>query len=445
MDGTSPRVAALVATALFAFAASDARAQSEDPASGAAQAGPAAETSAQQTSPGTSSPAGGEVTPSAQDVPTVLVTQDPPAASTPPAPPVQANPSATVPPPGTPPGAPQSASTTPPPPSQGLPSDPQPAQLKETPATSSTSVDGQASGAAAATPVGTPPAQAAPPPPPPAPAALTQPVKPPAVPAAGPSKAASRPDADLARLLTDVDRHLHDVQGKIHDLRHRLAHGAPPPTRRLIDLRTSLVRVAPLLAALEVSLDAVGRLSPHLQHLLHRVSHDLHKVRAAAGGLVTALRNSAVRGPEMRLLVEELEHVASFHLALPSSPAVGPAPAPSPRGAGAGLPAVQSGPAFTPPASAATPTRSASAPRTDGSPRDRGFEGRGAEEAPPSPWSSAAGAASASPGGGLFFAAVASLATLLIGLVLPAIRARLDLPAGGRYTVALLTALERPG
>lgn len=445
MDRTSPRVAALVATALFAFAASDARAQSEDPASGAAQTNPATDTSVQQTPTGASSATGGVVTPSAQEVPTVLVTQDPPAASTPPAPPVQANPSATVPPPATPPATPQSASTSPLPPSQELPSNTQPPQLKEAPATPSTPVAGQASAGAAATPVVTPPAQAAATPPPPAPAPLTQPVKSPAVPAAGPPKAARRPDAGLARLLTDVDHRLRDVQGKIHDLRHRMAHGAPPPRSRLIDLRTSLVQVTPMLAALEASLHTVARLSPHLQHLLHRVSRDLRKVRAAAGGLVTELRNSGVRGPEMRLLVQELEHLASFDLALPSSPAVGPPPAPSPRGASVGLPAVRPGPAFTPPASAATPTESGTAPRTDGAPRDRGFEGRGAQEAPPSPWSSAAGAASASPGGGLFFAAVASLATLLIGLVLPAIRARLHLPAGGRYTVALLTALERPG
>jgi hypothetical protein len=37
------------------------------------------------------------------------------------------------------------------------------------------------------------------------------------------------------------------------------------------------------------------------------------------------------------------------------------------------------------------------------------------------------------------------LATLLIGLLLPQLRARLALSAGRRYTVAFLAPLERPG
>jgi len=40
---------------------------------------------------------------------------------------------------------------------------------------------------------------------------------------------------------------------------------------------------------------------------------------------------------------------------------------------------------------------------------------------------------------------MASLTMLLVGLMLPALRARLDLAPGRGYTVAFLAPLERPG
>ena len=63
----------------------------------------------------------------------------------------------------------------------------------------------------------------------------------------------------------------------------------------------------------------------------------------------------------------------------------------------------------------------------------------------PAPTSPAPGSASASPGGGFFAAGLASLVAILIGLALPQLRARLELPPRGRCTVAFLRPLERPG
>jgi hypothetical protein len=435
MDRTSFRVAALVATALFAIACSDARADTVDTASDPDQATTSVETSAQETSSEESSQGGGAVTTLSEDSSILSTTLDPP----PPPETVQPNPSPPAPPttptttaPATPPASP--------PASQGGAGDPPPQRLNETPAAASEPAADQASAVASQASSNDPSTEQAP-----APVATSQvppdtPVKSATLGEISPAHAATPPGDSLEQLLSEVGRRLHHVQGKIDDLRHRLAHGAPPPTKRLIDLRASLVRIAPMLAALEASLDAAGRLSPHLRQLLHRVSGDLRGARVTAEGLITALRHSGARGPEVRLLLEELEHFRTLDLALPSTPVVASAPAPSLAVASPGL-AVQPAPVVSPPpASADAPDRGAGGPQPNGS---RG--GRGSEEPPPSPWSPAPGSATASPGGTFLFAAVASLTMLLIGLLLPALRARLDLPPGRRYNVAFLAPLERPG
>lgn len=74
-----------------------------------------------------------------------------------------------------------------------------------------------------------------------------------------------------------------------------------------------------------------------------------------------------------------------------------------------------------------------------------GSGGHGGGPDKPAPSSPAPGSASASPGGGFFAAGLASLAAILIGLALPRLRARLELPPRGRCTVAFLRPLERPG
>ena len=440
MDRTSPWVAALVATALLAIACSDARAQTDDAASDPAQAiavaeAPVPETEAPVPETGSvqSSQGGGGTTATSEATSTTMATQNPapaPEALQPsPSPPV---PSTAVP----------EALLGQPPTSQGGTGDPPAQRLKETPPAASEPAADAASAVAASTSSSDASTEPASEPGAPSPVPLALPIKP------GPlggevssTDAATQPGDSLEQLLSEVGRRLHSVQGKMDDLRRRLALGAPPPTKRLIDLRASLVRIAPMLAALEASLDAAGRLSPHLRQLLNQVSDDLRGVRVTAAGLITALRHSGARGSEVRLLLQALEHFRTFGLALPSIPALGPAPAPNSGGASPGYAAVQPAPAVSPPpAPASAPQRGAAGPPTTGS-RD----GHGSQEPPPSPWSPDPGSATASPGGTFLFAAMASLTMLLVGLMLPALRARLDLAPGRGYTVAFLAPLERPG
>jgi hypothetical protein len=186
-----------------------------------------------------------------------------------------------------------------------------------------------------------------------------------------------------------------------------------------------------------VRLDAAGRLSPHLRQLLHRVRGDLRGVRATAGELVVALRHSGASGAEVRLLLRELEAFRALGATLASTPGVNPAP---------------SAPAASPtypqllPAQATSPVPGASEPPQ---PRAGGREDSptrgGTALSMESPWSSAPGSATASPGGSFSFAAAATLTMLMIGLALPALLARLDLPPSRRYAVALIAPLERPG
>jgi hypothetical protein len=249
-----------------------------------------------------------------------------------------------------------------------------------------------------------------------------------------------QPGGTLEGLLSDVRQELRSAQGQINDLRRDLDAGAPPPPDRLTLLRATLVQIAPMLVALEVRLQAAGRLTPHLRHLLHRVRSDLRGVRVTAHTLVTALRRSGARGPELRLLLRELEHFGALGPDLAWTPGVRPAAVPLVAGASPAYSQLQPAPVAGPPPAAAPPADRRAADRPP--PAD---DGPGNLEPPP--WSSApsAGSATASPGGAFFFAGMASLTMLLIGLGLPALRARLDLPPGRRYTAAFLAPLERPG
>ena len=254
----------------------------------------------------------------------------------------------------------------------------------------------------------------------------------------------SGPLGGLEPLLPGVERELRTVQAQIDDLGRRLDRGAPAPTRRLIRLRSSLARITPVLLALGVQLDAAGRLSPRLRALLHRVRVRLVGARASAADLVGALRRAGARGPELRLLLRELGRFRMLHAALASKLGAERASAPSGPGANAAYTQVL-------PAPAAAPRHAATAPpgrRAAGRPAT-GSRGRGGPDEP-APWSSAPGSsapgsASANPGGASSAASVALLATLLIGLALPRLRACLALSPGRRYTVAFLAPLERPG
>jgi hypothetical protein len=192
-----------------------------------------------------------------------------------------------------------------------------------------------------------------------------------------------------------------------------------------------------MLAALEVRLHAAGRLSPQVRRLLHRVRSDLRGVRATAAGLVVALRRSGARGHELRLLLRELEAFRAPGATFASTPGVNPAP--SAPATSPAHPQLQPAPSGAPvPADSEPPHPRAGSHRESPS---RGVGGLSAE----SLWSAAPGAATASPGGSFSFAAAVALTMLLIGLAMPALLARLDLPPGRRYSVALIAPLERPG
>jgi hypothetical protein len=257
------------------------------------------------------------------------------------------------------------------------------------------------------------------------------------------SKPASpKPRDTLEQRLSGVGRELRNVQGQIHDLRRGMADGAPPLANRLNRLRATLVRVAPMVVALEVRLHAAGRLSPHLRHLLHRVRGDLRDVHVAAAGLVDALRSSGAPSAELRLLLRELEAFQALGSTLAPNPGVAPMPAPA-----ASVPGGSPAPTqlqLAPAASPAPTTAGAPAPRTKARSGPGSTDARAVAEL--EPWSFAPGSDTASPGGSaFFFAAVAGVMALLLAIALPALWARLDLPSGRLYAAAFLTPLERPG
>ena len=259
------------------------------------------------------------------------------------------------------------------------------------------------------------------------------------------AEAASTPTGQaggtLQGLFSDVRQELRNAQGQIDDLQRDLDQGAPPPPDRLTRLRATLVRIAPMLVALEVRLQATGRLTPHLRQLLHRVRSDLRGVRVTAHDLAAALRRSGARGAELRLLLRELDHFVAMASTLNLTPGLRPAAAPPAQGAAAAYSQLQPVPVAGPRAVAAPPAERPTADHPPPEPPD-----------PPGdelsqPWSTATspGSATASPGGAFFFAGVASLTMLLIGLGLPALRARLEVLPDRAYTAAFIAPLERPG
>jgi hypothetical protein len=242
---------------------------------------------------------------------------------------------------------------------------------------------------------------------------------------------------NLEELLTKVGRELRTAQGQIEGLRRGLDRGAPPSRDRLSRLRATLVRITPMLAALEVRLEAAGRLSPHLQQLLHGVQSDLRGIRATAAGLVAALRHSGASGDELRLLLQELESFQAVGSTLASTPGADPArPAPATSPPDPQL--------WTAPATSSVPASTVSPHPRPGDHRESPSRG-GGPSAESLPSSASPDAATASPGGSFSFTAAVALTMVLIGLALPALLTRLDLQPGRRYAVALIAPLERPG
>jgi hypothetical protein len=437
MDRTSFRVATLVATALLAIAWSAARA---DPAAAQSDGGtPAAEANAMpvsstgDTASDEGALSGEEVTsqeaPSALNAPqNVTSVQEE----------IQPSPTPSDPPPSPPANTPENAPDAPTA-QEGGAGDPPARRIDETPPAASESQADEASAFAASTSSADPSTEQSPEPAAAPSVSVVTPIKPEPVGEVGSVHGSPQPGDSLEQLLTDFGRELRNVHGQVGDLQQRLNEGAPPRGSRLIELRETLIRIAPMLVALQARLDAAGRLSPHLRDLLRRVRSDLRGVRVTAAVLVAALRRSGADGAELRLLLRELEHFRALGSALASNPAVAPVQPPSVSGASPIYAPVQPAAAVAPPHTPAETLERSSTDRQGPGSRD----GRGGEEPPP--WSSAPGSATASPGGAFFFAGAASLTMLLIGLALPALRARLEVPSGRRYAVAFLAPLERPG
>jgi hypothetical protein len=440
MGRTSFRVAALVATS-FAIASGDAYADPTEPPSDPAtppmvQAAPEGEMSTLAGQDASDEGASGEDVASPGVGPDgVSVPQDSAAPQEDYEPPV----SLSVGEPSAPPAAAPDSAPAAPAAADGV----QPQPIDETPSGPSGPPGPAAVGVAPSQPAAAPPttqvSPTVPAPAPPAPGPLAEP---------SPTHASAKPGSKLERLLSAVGRELRDVRGQMHDLRHGLEAGAPPRANRLTRLRATLVRMAPMLVALDVQLGAAGRPSPDLTQLLDRVRGDLHSAGAAADGLIAALRSSEARSTELQLLLRELEAFQTLSGALAARPAVGPAPAPS-------LPAPSTAYTQLEPAPAASPATGFAGPPATGAhsrqapdsndPRAPDSNDLRAPEAS-QPWSIAPGSATASSAGSFFFfAGVAGLAVLLLGVARPALRARLVLPPSRRYAVAFLMPLERPG
>jgi hypothetical protein len=451
MDRSLYRVAAVIATAVLAIASSDARAETGDAAvdtgtTGAEQA-QTADAQAASAAPAATSDAGGQAEPATHSAPAAsdassppagTATSDQPQSSGAPAP--GSTGSSEPPAPGSGPSEPPAPGTgASEPPAGTTPSDSgAPSPTAETAAGSTTALP--------ESPTGTPsdlltfsvadaPPSPTTPEPGPAPApALLEPIAPDSADARPPHD--SREDS-LPELLPRVERELRSVQVQIDELQRQIVQGTPPAPSGLARLRKSLEWIAPALLALEVRLDATGRLSPHLRAILRRVRIRLRGTRTSAAGLIDALRHSGLRGPELRLLLRELESFGALDVALVWGPAAPRAPT---------LAEAATHAAYTQPAPAASKQSAVAAPesRASGRPSATGSPDRGGADEPP-PWSPAPGSASAGPGGAFFVAGLGSLAALLIALALPRLWSRIELPRCRRYAVVFLAPLERPG
>jgi hypothetical protein len=275
--------------------------------------------------------------------------------------------------------------------------------------------------------------------PPVEPAGQSPPATPPAPMEATSAPRALAPGGDRSpqALLSDVARELSTLRAEIDELERLLDGGVAPPPSRLIRLRSRLERLAPTLLALEARLEAAGRLSPRAQELLRRVRARLSRARVSTSGLIATLRQSGVRGPELRLLLDELERFRAIGAALAAT--LGPEREPSGPGVDAPYLPSQPAPATARPYAVAVPAE----PPTAASPASESPAGGGSDA--PRPWSPAPASASAGPGSAFFAAGLASLSALLIGLTAARLGERLRLPPGRRYMAMFLTPLDRPG
>jgi hypothetical protein len=248
----------------------------------------------------------------------------------------------------------------------------------------------------------------------------------------------------LERTLPGVERRLRGVQHQMNDLQRRLAQGGSAPSKSLVRLTRSLELIAPALVALGTQVDAGGPLSPRLRDLLHRVNKRLGGANASAAALADALRRSGLRGPEVALLLHELQ---DFQTLTPGFAAFTAGPQLTQTqpvyAADVAYTHDQGAPASTPapgapPHQAAAPQRSAAANEAT------------AWQRPAAPdellrQASASGSASAGPGGGFSAAGLAALAALLGTLLLPRLLSRVQLPPMRCYAAVFLVPLQRPG
>jgi hypothetical protein len=245
----------------------------------------------------------------------------------------------------------------------------------------------------------------------------------------------------LEQILPAVERDLRGVQEDVEAIRRRLESGATPPASDLNRLRSRLEQLAPVLSALDVRADGMAAPSEETRQLLHGVRIRLAQTQVATAGLITALRRSELHGPTLDALLRELERFGELGSPLDFRPAAAFAPAAhsiDPAAPAADAPMHMSGDA--PRLSGEGSSKPANAlPRAEGA-----REAAGRPAPPPSGFAPGSSNASAA-GAALSVAGFAALAALLIGLFLPRLLTRLELPPGRGHMVASVLALERPG
>ena len=245
----------------------------------------------------------------------------------------------------------------------------------------------------------------------------------------------------LERALPAVERRLRGVQTQMDDLQRRLAGGGSASSQSLVRLRRSLELIAPALVAIGVQVDDSGPLSPHLQSLLNRVNTRLDGAHRSAAALADALRASGVSGPELDLLLRELQ---SFQAVSPSFLSSDQLTAKPPVYA-AHVAYTQAPPAGASAPAPATPTHQAARPETAAA-----TSGATVSQQPAAPDEvvqqvAASGSASAGPGGAFSAAGLAALAALLGVLALPRLLSRVQLAPMRCYAAIFLVPLQRPG
>jgi hypothetical protein len=415
MSRTSLFAAVLGATALVAVVASDARATESAVASASSEAATTSESASEQTSAVVGSSSSDQTPASADSVSggTGSQSTDQPATAAP----------------SEPVTAPATGSTGSSPASPGTPA----VQPESPPSSSVSPPASQPTVPAVVEPSGTPPESRV----------ITS-VAPPAPEATAPAPSAgvdtatstSSPSSTLGRLLPGVERHLRDVQTQIEGMERRLAAGVTPASKSLDRLRRSLEEIAPALLAIEASVGAGVRLTPKLRRLLHRVGTRLGDTRASAAELAAALRSSGLSGPEVQLLLRELEDFRALDPSfLPEASTWRPA-APEPV-----APVSQSHVPAAPAPSAHGPAR----PETEAAVSRASASPGAASSTEVAPTTAASGSASAGPGGAVTAAGMAALAALLCAVALPRLLSRVYVAPVRRYAATYLVVLERPG